>query len=189
METRSIIEAIQNDNSKKLIQILYKVALPPIIKHVKQKRGTVADAEDCFQEAVLSLVKKVKESSFDEQYEVKNFLFIAARNCWYNKLKRSGRVVAADLEEYQVEDTATGAEQLMIDDERTVAINALLNNAGERCKELLKLIIFENKKMKEVVELMGFSSVEVVKTNHYRCKKKLKEVLKGNNQLLMALKG
>lgn len=189
METKEVIEAIKNDDSRKLIKALYTIALPPIERHIKQKRGTRADAEDCFQEAVLTLVKKVKDGSFDEKFEVKNFLFILARNSWYNKLKRSGRVVATELEDDQIEDESDDVEALMIDKERQEAIVLLMSKAGERCKELLRLLLFENKKMKEVVSLMGFSSVEVVKTNHYRCKNKLKEALKNDSHLLAALQG
>lgn len=168
---------------------LYAIALPPIVRHVKQKRGTASDGEDCFQEAVLALVKKVKEGSWDNKYEVKNFLFIVARNNWYNKLKRAGRLQTSDLEDLQLEDESQGIEGVLIEAERETAIATLLDKAGERCKELLRLVIFENKKLKELVDLMGFSSEEVVKTNHYRCKQKLKEVLKNDSHLLAALKG
>ena len=168
---------------------LYAIALPPIVRHVKQKRGTTSDGEDCFQEAVLALVKKVKEGTWDGKYEVKNFLFIVARNNWYNKLKRAGRLQTSDIDDVQVEDESEGVEAVMIAEERETAIATLMDKAGERCKELLRLVIFENKKLKELVELMGFSSEEVVKTNHYRCKQKLKEALKNDSHLLAALKG
>lgn len=169
------------------MQMLYSTALPPIVRHIKQKRGNQSDAEDCFQEAVLSLIKKVQEGTFNDQYEVKNFLFIAARNNWYNKLRRSGKVISSELEDYQMVDDSMSAEEILIDDERKNAVADLMGKAGERCKELLRLILFENKKMKEIVGIMDFSSEEVVKTNHYRCKKKLKEALKNDIHLLQAL--
>ena len=188
MDNKTIIEAIRNNNSKDLIKILYKTALPPIVRHIKQKGGQKSDAEDCFQEAVIGLVKKVNDNTYDDQYEVKNFLFILARNSWYNKLRRKGTVISVELEDFQMEDESLNSEDTMISVERESAINQLMNLAGERCKQLLKLILFENKKMKEVAVLLGISSEEVVKTNHYRCKKKLKEALKNDAELLQALK-
>ena len=188
METKDIIQAIKDDNSQMLVKALYKEAFPPIVRYFKQKRGTKADAEDCFQEAMLTLIKKVKTNTFDEKYEVKNFLFVITRNIWYNKLKRAHKVNAMELEDFQLEDDTQGIESVLIDEERSHAITSLMNKAGERCKELLHLLLFENKKMKEVATIMGFSSDEVVKTNHYRCKQKLKNALKKDRHLLAILK-
>lgn len=167
---------------------LYKVALPPIIKYVREKNGTKSDAEDCFQEAVVALVKKVKSNEFDTNFEVKNFLFVVSRNIWFNKIKKDSKMHQTDYEGWGIEDSAETSDQVMISNERSGAITQLLNSAGERCKELLVYVLFENKKLKEIAGLMNFSSEEVVKTNHYRCKQKLKEILKNDPNLLSALR-
>ena len=95
---------------------------------------------------------------------------------------------SVDMEEMVIEDDAKGVELVMINNEREQAVQKLMETAGERCRELLHLILFENKKMKEIVDIMGFSSEEVVKTNHYRCKQKLKAALKTDLELLAQLK-
>ena len=113
---------------------------------------------------------------------------MVARNIWYNKLKRANLLETTDISDHDVEDKSDGSLSMLISEERTTAINKLLGVAGDRCKELLKLILFENKRMKEIVELMQFSSEEVAKTNHYRCKQKLKDALKQDIHLLEALR-
>ena len=65
----------------------------------------------------------------------------------------------------------------------------MLDLVGEKCKELLKLMIFENKKVVEVMSIMNISSDEVVRTTHYRCKNKLKEIVSQDRNLLLALRG
>ena len=188
METIEVISAIKQNQSKQLVQALYKTALPPIVIYIKQKRGTRNDAEDCFQEALMTLIRKVHDNTYDESYEVKNFLFVLCRNIWFNKLKRKGKVESADLDEMHIQDDSERIDEKLISDERQDAVSKLMNLAGERCKELLTLLLFEKKKMKEVAILMGFSSEEVVKTNNYRCKQKLKKALEQDHQLMLALK-
>ena len=188
METREVIFAIKNNKSKELVKALYKIAFPPIVTFIRQKSGDRSDAEDCFQDALLALINKVTKGEYDEKYEVKNFLFVAARNIWFNKLQRAKKVRSADLQDFQLQDFSPQGMEVMIDDERKSAIQTLMNKAGERCKELLHLVLFEGKSLKEITSLMNFSSVDVTKTNHYRCKKKLKEELKGNPLLLASLR-
>ena len=188
LETEEIIQAIKENQSKILVKSLYEKSFSPILKMVRQKGGGRKDAEDCFQDALITLIKKVKDGSYDQKYQVHNFLFIIARNLWFNKIKRMQKVRAADVHEYEILDHTPNSETEILNEERKTAIYKLMDKAGEKCKELLRLTLFENKKLKEVMSLMDFSSEEVVKTTNYRCKKKLREELKNNPSLLLALK-
>lgn len=136
----------------------------------------------------MALIKKVKLNEYDEKFEIKNYLFVIARNIWFNKLKRNGKFSATDIDDFDIRDNTMIGDEKLLQSERQEAIQTWLNSVGERCKKLFHLILFENKKMKEVAEIMEFSSDEVVKTNHYRCKKKLKEALKHDARLMSILK-
>ena len=188
MKTEEVIKAIKQNKGRVLTQALYKMAYPPIAKFIKQKRGTEIDAEDCFQDALLTLVKKVKLNTFDENYEVKNFLFVVARNSWYNRSSKSSKLKTSEIEDDLIQDENLVGEEVLIADERKNAIQELMTKAGERCKQLLKLVLFEGKSLTETAEIMGFSNAGVAKTNHYRCKQKLKTALKTDPDLLSALK-
>lgn len=189
METSKIISAIKSDNSSLLVNELYKTAFPPIKKYIRSKYGSNDDAEDCFQEAILSLIKKIKIGTYNESHEVKNFLFILSRNIWFNKVKRMGKFSSQEIENFQVQDDSATGEAVIIESERQKALEELMSSAGSKCKELMRLMLFENKKVKEIVGIMGFSSEDVVKTTNYRCKQKLKTALINNPQLMEVLKG
>ena len=87
MNTSEIIHAIKTNQSKQLMQALYKVAFPPVVKYFRQKRGSRVDAEDCFQDAIMALIKKVKTETYDQQYEVKNFLFVLSQKYLVQQIK------------------------------------------------------------------------------------------------------
>lgn len=188
MKTNEIIEAIKNNDSKNLVRSLYKIAFPPILIHIKQKGGQKSEAEDCFQDALVNLIKVVNANKYDENYEVKNYLFVVARNIWYNKIKRMGKVNAfEDLEVLNPSDEKDTPEVELISEERKTLVSAIMNQLGEKCKQLLTYTMFEKRKLTEVVSLMGFSNEGVVKTNNYRCKKKLKELFKENQEIKQML--
>jgi len=189
MTTIEVIDAIKNNESKRLFKVLYSFAFPPVLRYIKQKRGKYEDAEDCFQDALIALIKKVTEDTYDPNYEVKNFLFVVSRNMWYNKSQKKENLNKQVLPEgFDIEDKALRVEEQLVAKEKKDAVEDLLSSAGEKCQKLLRLVMFENKSLKEVSDLMGFSSSEVVKTTHYRCKKKLKTYLLNNKTLLEQLR-
>ena len=87
-----------------------------------------------------------------------------------------------DLEELNPTDMET-PEVKVISEERKNAVREVMNRIGETCKQLLTYTLFEKRRLKEVAELMNFSSEEVAKTNNYRCKKKMKEMFAKNVDL------
>ena len=188
LNTTEIVQAIKDDKSEKALQQIYRDSLPSIVRFIKEKRGSRSDAEDCFQEALLVLIKKIKLNKYNDTYEVKNFLFVIARNIWFNKLKRKGMFSDDEIQQMNVADDSIPLDEKVIASEREQGIKQLLSLAGEKCRELLHLVLFENKKLKEVQEIMGFKSEGVVKTTHFRCKDKLKTELSNNPELYSLLR-
>ena len=87
-------------------------------------------------------------------------------------------------------DFVVGENISMLDNkERFEVIDIVFSMLGDRCKELLTLYVFENKKMAEIQKLMGMNSEEVVKSTKYRCKKKMKEVLMKNPEYQLVIRG
>lgn len=185
MEDQKIINAIKLNKNRKVLRELYNTALPSISKFVKSNGGTLADAEDCFQEAVIALIVAVKKGRFDSSFSIRNYLFGIVRNKWFNEVKRSQKYTEG---EFDVE-PSIDEEQLLIEKEHFGLIEELFNSLGDKCAKLLKLIIYDNMKQKEVKNILGFNSEAVVKTSYHRCKQKLREKVQGSKNLQSILKG
>jgi hypothetical protein len=67
-------------------------------------------------------------------------------------------------------------------------IDRLLTNLGENCKQILQAVIFHRTPMKKVAEEMGYADASIVKTRHYKCKKRLSKVFQDNPQYVTQLK-
>lgn len=176
-----ILESIAGKDNSQILSYLYKTYFPRIKKLIVENSGNPEDAEDIFQEAIVILYRQVKLNRFDSSYEVGAFIYSVARNLWINEAKR--RKVKEKV--YKEESTAinyseTDTLDLMITEERSQLLTSVLEQLGDRCKELLSYTIYHKMSMKEICEKMGFSTENGAKTRNYKCKQQLISLLKKN---------
>ena len=173
-----IIQSIYSGTDSEVLKHLYRTVLPMVKSYIVKNNGTNEDAFDIFQEAVMVFYRYVKEDKFNKGQSVSNFIFCIARNAWINKAKRDKRNKRIDDDFQLYEDDAKNALQGIISEERENLIREMLQKLGKKCEELLLYSIYENRKLKEICEMMGFTSVDAVKTRKYKCKQKLIEIFK-----------
>jgi RNA polymerase sigma factor (sigma-70 family) len=184
---KDIIKAIKTGDNTFVLNHLYKEILPRIKKMILKNNGTQDDAKDIFQDAVLIFYNQVKSDKFYEDKDIGGFMYTVARNLWINKAKRDNKFV-------QMTDTETweGSESDALDDlineEKALAIEEVMNKIGEECKKLLKYSIYEKLSLKEIAGKMGYSSEGVAKTYNYRCKQKLVNLVKDNPAIISLFK-
>ena len=176
---KEILVFIQRGEDDKALSFLYKKILPKIRQYVKTNNGDDDEAYDIFQDGIMIFYKQVKESKFNEEYEIGGFIYTVCRNLWINRVKRKNRNVSIDhvADPGRTEDNALND---LISEEREAYVMKMLSDLGERCKELLLYSIFYKFSMKEICEKMGFSTENAAKTRNYKCKQKLVGLVKDN---------
>src|SRR5579872_5820157 len=97
MHDQAIIEMIRTDRSDKALDALYK-CLPPIRKHIRNNGGNRQDAEDIFQEALIILCRKVRETDFVLTAQLSTYLFRVCHLLWKDELRKKKHVVHGDAE-------------------------------------------------------------------------------------------
>ena len=149
--------------------------------------GTEEDAKDIFQDTVLIFYNQVKLNKFDESKEIGGFMYSVARNLWINKVKKDNKLVKiADTENLEIFEDDFLSD--MITKEKAFAIEGLMNKIGEECKKLLMYSVYEKLSMKEIAEKMGYKNEGIAKTYNYRCKQKLVNMVKDNQNLISLFK-
>ncbi len=144
--------------------------------------GNEEDALDIFQDAVVSLCKQIHLKRYDTKHEVAGFLYTVSKNLWINKAKRDARISYVP-EYYDFEEESDFTDNIMTKEkERT--LNQIAEKLGKRCFELLKQSVFYKASSEEIIKKMGFSTVNAVKTQKYKCKQKLMGILKNNPSFL-----
>ncbi len=138
------------------------------------------EAEDTFMDAIQVLRDKVISKDF-QHTNLRGFLIVTAKNKLRNKLKRDRKTI--DLEVDAVErylhkkrTTMDGlASNLSTEQERKVDfILKARHELGPSCQKLLEMNFDLGYKLKELVEILGFSNYDSIKSTKSRCMRTLK---------------
>ncbi len=171
------------------IKAIYRSYFDSLGWYVMNNSGSRQDAEDVFQEVVVSFIDLVQKNKFRGESTVKTFLFSLNRHTWLNELKRRGRAMARE-EKYErgQERVELDTSHLIADREGKAEVARLVGELGETCRKILLLFYYENLSMKEILERMHYETEQVVRNKKYKCLKQLEERLNGNPALKQTLK-
>lgn len=173
MDDKSILEAIKANENRTVLRELYKTALPSISKFIRSNGGTKADCEDCFQESVLVLIAQTKKGNFNTDFSIRNYLFAIARNKWFKEVSRIKNLTDLNGRVEHFEEVP-----ILVDKEKEHIINELFNSTGANCARLMRMVIYDNLKYKEISKILLMANEGVVKSSYYRCKEKLRNKIK-----------
>lgn len=177
-----IIEALRNGEDENVIRHLYDSTFKKIRRFVLKNSGSDEDAEDIFQDAVLVFYDQVKKGKYRQETEIDGFIYGVSRNLWYKRFHKKSRV--STYEEYMgTEYVENNTYNYLFSEERDSIIMSAFEKLGERCKDLLINTIYNNMSMREICDLMGFSTENAAKTKHYKCKQRLIKLMDGNKEL------
>lgn len=173
LEEKDIISYIKKGDKRVAVENLYKLYSQKIQKYIRSKGANKEDAEDIFQEALLVFYKKAIEEPIDNDFNVGGFLMSIAQNKWYTQLRRKEMMTRHHQEILHIEEKVSKQYVYDYSKERENVMTQILSVVGENCHKLLSLVLYENLSLKEVAKQMGYSSEDVAKMTHHRCKKKL----------------
>ena len=183
LKDREILENIARGRDNEALSAVYKMSLPKIRKYILSNNGHEDEVKDIFQDTIVIFYRQVKTGKFREELDIDGFLYHVARNLYIKYVTRhTNRNGNTQVKE--TEDTSENILQQLIGEEKQQVIHRLFENLGTTCSNLLKLVIFQNLSMKEIAAEMGFSNEHVAKTKNYKCRQRLAELVKGNEQLL-----
>lgn len=137
----------------------------------------------------MILFTQVRADKFNASYSIDAFIYSVARNLWIDKSRRDKRFTNYDSTQQidYISDENSHLDNL-IETEKTNAMSLVFNQLDEKCKKILSYVIYEKLSMREIKEKMGYTSEDVAKTNHYRCKQYLSKIVKSSPELVKLLR-
>jgi RNA polymerase sigma factor (sigma-70 family) len=171
----------ETKNLNEAIAAIYRQHAESVSSFIMSRGGNEQDADDIFQETVVSFIDIVKRGKFRGDASIRTFLIAVAKNIWFNELNKRKRSGERD-KKYE-----TGKEEEELDvshhiSEREVKqqLRNLLEQLGESCRKLLILFYYENLSMKEMLEHLPYENEQVVRNKKYKCLQQLMEIIKKN---------
>jgi RNA polymerase sigma factor (sigma-70 family) len=177
-----LLAAIRNkDTLDEAIRYIYQHYSDTVSSLIINNSGNLHDAQDIFQETVVTFIETVEKDKFRGESSVKTFLVAIARNTWLNELKRRER---SDHREAVYEKSKPGEEpdvsHLISEREKKQQFRELLGKLGESCKKILTFFYYENLSMKEILDHLPYENEQVVRNKKYKCLQQLTGILKDN---------
>lgn len=156
---------------------------------VKNNNGNQQDAEDIFQEVLVSFIGLVQKDKFRGESSVKTFLFSMTKHSWLNELKKRGRSEVRELKFEKARDQQeTDVSHLIAEREAKKQVMDVVEQLGDTCKKILVMFYYENLSMKEILANLEYENEQVVRNKKYKCLKQLEQMITSNPSLLQTLK-
>lgn len=165
--------AIQDKNA---IESIYKSNFTMIQNLIINNKGTLNDAEDIFQEAMIVLYQKSIDKEFQLNCQLKTYLYSVSKRLWLKKLQSIQRfgIQADDVEDFiSVESDLQKHQQ---EQNQFSIMEKAMERIGEPCKSLLEAYYIHRKQMQEIANQFNYTNADNAKTQKYKCLVRLKKL-------------
>jgi len=134
------------------------------------------DAQDLVMDAIVVLKEKILNNEY-ENVNLQSFLISVAKNKWRNRKQKYDRIVFVDPFDAQniIENQKVEINSQSNDREREVAaIREAIQNATNKCGQLLRRNLYDGIPLEMLIDELGYSNYNVIKSSKSRCIKKLR---------------
>ncbi|WP_406823490.1 RNA polymerase sigma factor [Pedobacter sp. KACC 23697] len=163
-----------------LFMKLYKEAFPLVARHVSKMGGSFEEAKDIFQDALVVYYEKVQVSGLKLNYQAKSYLYGIARYLWIKRYQENDKHVTLDSFGFVFN------EEIDLADTRYEEVSSgklmhLLEQAGQKCMQLLSAFYYEKLDMETLAGRFGFSGARSATAQKFKCLEKVKETVKAKS--------
>lgn len=144
---------------------LYQSAFPGVASFIRKRGGSLDEAKDIFQDALLIYYEKTQTPEFSTKSSEDAYLAGICKHLWYRKHR-----------DQKTEVSLEGHAELSPEQEPEVSKRLLrfVERSGKKCLELLKAFYYDQLNMKELSERFGFSGERSATVQKYKCLEKVR---------------
>jgi RNA polymerase sigma factor (sigma-70 family) len=181
-DQKYIVALLNNDSV--LLKELYEKFSGKIKLMVTQNKGTVENAADIFQDALLAIYKNAKKQNFILTCPFDAFVYIICKNKWMTELNKQ-KIYKTKLYDDRMYDEIGDnsfklAEECYIHQARQVLLMQKFEQLNESAKRLLSLS-WSGKSMEEVAQILKIS-YGYARKKKSQCIGKLIELVKQSHE-------
>lgn len=123
---------------------------------------------------------------WNPDFGVNGFLIKVSKDLWIDYIRRKQKIDYTD-EIIKKDNRQQTNPQNYDQQKKSDIIETILNVAGEKCKKLFVEIYYFKESMSVISTKLGYSNEHSVKTQHYKCKKKVLAKIQNQKSQLMDL--
>lgn len=147
---------------------VYQKSFPAVARHVAKMGGSVEEAQDIFQDALVAYYEKIVSGN----QSIANghaYIFGIAKNLWLQQYKNGSKNSLLQSQGSFVENEETPSTEKVLH---------YLATAGKKFMELLKAYYYDHMSVENVVSAFGYSGKRPATVAKYKCLEKVRETVK-----------
>jgi RNA polymerase sigma factor (sigma-70 family) len=176
-----ILDLINKGDEGALVT-LYDQNRRPVQAFVTRNHGSLEDADDMLQEALVILWERVRTRKFEYGARLSTFIYATVKNLWHARLRVMKREVPFDVDKHDTDNDEQSSLEGLIQQEQRDQMHRALERLGELCRKLLLMFYWEEMSMETIASNLGLANADVAKSKKYQCKKELQALLKTHMQ-------
>ena len=163
-------------NDKGAVEAIYRENYTMIQSFILNNSGSVDEARDIFQEAMVVLYEKSVDTSFSLNCKIRTYVYSVCRRLWLKRLQQLNKYSTQidGTEEFVSVEEEIGEHEKINED--FILMEHALGKIGEPCKSLLDAYYLKKKSMQEIAEEFGYTNADNAKTQKYKCLVRLKKL-------------
>jgi RNA polymerase sigma factor (sigma-70 family) len=154
---------------------LYQSVFPVVASYVSRRGGSLDEAKDVFQDAVIIYYER-SMSTGETPHNEKAYLMGIAKHLWLKSYEANSRYIPLD-EAGNMADLINPEEQQPL----TNKILHYLESTGQKCLDLLKNFYYDKLSMAEIAQSFGFSGERSATVQKFKCLEKVRETVKSKS--------
>ncbi|MEM1121963.1 MAG: sigma-70 family RNA polymerase sigma factor [Bacteroidota bacterium] len=163
------------ENDVTILQEIYQQFLPEVVKYVRNNSGSLDDAKDIFQEAILVIYDKAKKDELTLTSTFAAYLFSICKNMWLKKLRSKNSKVLPLSATWGLT-IENEYEERFLKTRKWRLFNRKFQDLAEECRKVLQML-FNGQSGKEIAAEMGYTE-DYAKRKKYKCKLSFMELIR-----------
>lgn len=170
-----LLDKLKTEDSSSF-ELLYRFYFPSIASYIKQNLGNNEDAEDIFQEAIMVLLQKIRQSDFVLTSSLKTYLYAIAKNLWLKRLRDNKMRIVDNELSLTTYETKTEFIELEPEISNEEKVENWLQKITRKCQNILKALFFYKVPMDTLMVKMGWKNKHTASSQKHKCIQQIKNV-------------
>ncbi len=147
----------------------YVKVFPPLAAYIQRRGGSLEEAKETFQEAIVLYYEKLALSGFSPEKTNEAYLLGLAKKRWFRYCARNrGREGISHIDIAEEKEREPIPRKLL----------HYLEQSGKKCLDVLQAFYYENLTMEQLAGRFGFKSARSATVQKYKCLEKVREQVK-----------
>lgn len=154
---------------------LYRQGFPSVRRYIGRRGGTVQDAQDVFQDALVILYEQATGGTLVLTASASTYLLSISRNLWHQELRRRARLPHEPL---PPEWEPAASEEEPVPPDLAGAVRDYVAQLNEKCKSLLLGFYYFQQPLAQLAEAHGYRSVRSATVQKFKCLERLRRAVR-----------